>query len=247
MTTNANSPIVAKTLAVAKHGTFTSLITRKQGTTRGKGCDKKVFGDDLVQTLLVTGFDYGNLVQKSLDGLAKVVPADVIASAAKKGTTLDEATVLLAIDELRASFMDSLDGSNCSTTDHVYEPLVVDGGTVQGARVYKCAKDTGKACHCRTCTGDEKAPLDGTVYLQGIRIWTKVLEAAKNGPVPPAKSAPKTVAKDIVRFALPVGKYVSYRLEPKTEFMLRAGGSAVIESTEKGFMMTDEVFAVLAA
>jgi hypothetical protein len=66
----------------------------------------------------------------------------------------------------------------------------------------------------------------GTIYLQGLIISSKVLEADPNGPVPGSKSAPLTVAKEIIRRMLPISRYVSYRLTPDSGFLLRAGGAA---------------------
>jgi hypothetical protein len=89
--------------------------------------------------------------------LDKVTDEMVIAKAAKKGKTLTAAVVAEARVEVEESFNKTLAGTNESTTEHVYEPLVNDGETVQGARVYKCAASQGVKCHCRACTGDEKA------------------------------------------------------------------------------------------
>jgi len=241
--TNANSKLLAAVLNDAKAG-FTGLITTKVGVTRGKGAAKMVYGDDTIHTVIVTGFKYENLVAKSLAAVNDMTDDAVIAKALTKGVTVDAATVAVARAELVDSFTSSLAGTNESTTDAVYEPLVVDGETVRGARVYKCVGTP--ACHCRNCTGDEKAPLTGTIYLQGIRVWSKVLVAAVNGPAPEPKSAAKTVAKDIIRGSLPVAKYVSYRLEPGTSFALRAGGTAEVEATNKGFTVTDEIMDVIA-
>lgn len=247
MNTNANSKLLASILADARIGTFTGLVTTKVGKTV-KGV---TYGNDRVHTVIFTGFNYGRLVMRSLAQLGAIETETVIAKAAKRGHTITEADVEQAREELRESFQKSVAGENESTTSHVFDPLVVDGETVTGARVYKCVAETHdengevRECRCRTCTGDEKAPLSGTIYLTGLRIHSTVLEASVNGPIPPVKSAPKTIAKDTMRDILPIGRFVQYRLEPGTDFILRAGGTAVAEATQKGFVVTDEIVDVL--
>lgn len=221
-TTNSNSLPLASYLAEGRHGTFTGLLTTKVGTVRGG----KVYGNDRVQTVFITGFSYENLVRRSLTALPKVDAMKMVAKVAKKGHTITVADVEAARAELQTSFEETLAGTNESTTENVYEPLTLNGVTVIGSRVYKCAAEMGIRCHCRDCTGDPRAPLTGTVYLQGLKIWSRIEEAAPNGPIPEPKSAPKTLAKNALRSVLPVSRYVSYRLEPSTDYILRVGGTA---------------------
>lgn len=246
--TNANLAAVAAALEDGKLGTFTGLVTRKRGKDRGRGADKKTYGDDLVHVLLVTGFKYRSLCERSLGELNGLDLVTLANAEAKKGTCGYEGrgknakAVPLTLEhfeaakaELAESLAKSEAGLNEATHDHVYEPLVVDGVTVRGARVYRCCKDDpDHECRCRDCTGDAKAPLDGTVFLQGLKVGETVLEPAANGPVPGAKSNPKAVAKGLLRRYLPVARYVSYRLEPGKEFTLRVGGAAAVEANENG-------------
>ncbi len=179
------------------------------------------------------------------DAKDKVIDVD-----GRKALTSDKATVGQFGDASigLAKTLDifkSLAGTNESTTDHVYDPLVVNDVDVRGSRVYKCVKGS-TACHCRACTGDEKAPLDGTIYLQGLAVWSVVLTPAANGPVPTPKSAPKTLAKNALKSFLPVSKYVSYALEPGTSFVLAAGGTAMASASSKGFNVTDEIVDVVS-
>jgi len=249
MDTNAHSALTARVLADARVGTFTGLITRKVGVERGRGADRKVYGDDLVHTVIFTGFSYTNLVRRSLEALKGVTDAEVVAKdAIRNGTArFTEADVAAARAELVESFEKTLAGTNESTTDAVYEPLVVDGETVKGARVYRCKRQAGAEgeCHCRDCAGDARAPKDGTIYLQGLAVWSTVLEAAPNGPAPEPNSSPKTLAKEALRKHCPIRKYVSYRLEPKGSWSLRAGGTAAVEATSKGFVVTDAILDVI--
>lgn len=249
MNTNANAPEVAALLADARVGTFTGLVTTKKGTVKG-GVQ---YDNDTVHTVVFTGFRYDRLVARSLAALDNVDAADIVAKAAKDGHTITTADVDMALAELRDSYTKTLAGTNESTTAHVYEPLVVDGETVRGARVYKCVAETTDAngeprvCHCRNCTGDAKAPMPGTIYLQGLRVFNEVLVPAPNGKAPAPKSAAKTIAKNTITRGLPVSKYVSYSLEPGTDFILRAGGAAAVEATKAGFKVDAKVTATIDA
>jgi len=240
MDTNATNAALALTLANARNGTFTGLITQKIGEERGAKGSKVRYGDDLVHVVLYTGFRYENLVVRSRELLQAMNPADLVTEFATKGIAAGDgsairlADVCKAVADLDESFKASLDGTAVSTVEHVYEPLVVDGQVVRGAKVYKCVAAEGIPCHCRNCTGDQKAPVPGQINLSGLKIGEKVIEAAVNGPVPYAKSRADVVAKNIIRSRLPVGKYVSYRLEPGADFILRAGGTAAIAADKDG-------------
>lgn len=252
MKTNATSVANAFALASANKGTFTSLIITKQGKEVGG----VVYGDDTVCTVIVTGFKYDRLVQRSLDKALTLTDADLerlIAgktgydgrgkNAVERAVTLADAKDALA--ELVASFQETLAGTNESTTDHVFDPLLVtdDQGnteTVRGARVYKCVSgDPNHVCRCRTCTGDSRAPVSGQINLSGLAIGTSVLAPAPNGSAPATKSGAKTVAKDAIRGCLPVSRYVSYRLDPSASWVLKAGGAAAIEADGNGVRVSN--------
>jgi hypothetical protein len=238
--TNATCTTLATTLSDARKGTFTGLVIRKEGVTRGRGPAKLTYGDDLVHVVIVSGFRYERLVTRSLAKLNALVVDDIVAEFSERGVKDGEGNLVgkteieKAVADLRDSFTSTLAGTNESTTDHVFDPLVVEGETVRGARVYKCVAGTEHPCHCRNCTGDPKAPLPGQINLSGLKIGEVVLEAAKNGPVPPSKSRGDVVAKNILRSRLPVGRYVSYRLEPGDDYILRAGGTAALAADSAG-------------
>jgi hypothetical protein len=139
---------------------------------------------------------------------------------------------------LSESFKRTIEGTNVSTTDAVYEPLVADGELVKGGRVYRCKVATGATgdCHCYACTGNEKAPKDGTIYLQGLQIWKKVITPAANGPMPEPKSSLNTIIKNVMRKACPVSRYVSYALEVGEKWSLKAGGAGTLEASAVGFV-----------
>ena len=298
--TNANSALLANLLSNANVGTFTGLVVRKKGEQRGPKGAKQTFGDDLVHTVIMTGFRYDRLVQRALDALNGLEPKALVAEADTKGlkgwarvwtksakvgdlravadqygvdadvtgkgplvaalegipaistgqtqVRVTHHDMVAAISKLRESFERTLDPDqeSTSTTDHIYEPLVVDGETVRGCRVYKCVADMPDVeCHCRNCTDNPKAPLPGTIYIQGLQVWSKVIEPAPNGPKPKAKSGSAGVATRVIESHLPTRKYVSYALEPGTDFVLRAGGTAVTESTKAGFVVTDAIVDIL--
>ena len=86
---------------------------------------------------------------------------------------------------------------------------------VQGSRVY-----TGKGR-----SEDPRAPVPGTIYVQGVKLGQRVVTPAANGPWR-ANSKPKTLAKDIIKEGLPVGLYCQYRLEPERVQAMAVGGKA---------------------
>jgi len=229
-----------------KASNFSSIVTRLKGETRGKGAEKKVYGDDLVQMVLVTGIIYPKLTERSLAKLATLAPADVVEQLKAKGRLDKDGNVPTvkdvwdAIEELRESFTRSTEGTNESTTDHVYDPLVWEGETVRSGRVYKCvAGNPDHECHCRVCTGDERAPLPGTIYLKGLSVSRLVLDPAPNGPIPASKSGAKVVAKDYIKGLLPVSRFRTIPLEPGKEWSLHIGGAAIAEA-EKNQIVIDE-------
>jgi len=249
MSTNANSALLAALLADARVGTFTGLVTRKVGVERGAADNKVRYGDDEVHVCLFTGFKYVGLCERSLTALATLSDADLLAEAQANGVArawsgrgknaveveLTLADFAAAREELIDSFSKSIAGTNESTTDDVFEPLVVDGAAVRGARVYtgqtEAAKKAGRAPAAKT----------GTIYLQGLQITSRVITPAPNGPKPASQSAPKTVAKELLRCRLPISRYVSYKLEPGTEFLLRSGGTAEVEAEKAGIHFTPEM------
>lgn len=151
------------------------------------------------------------------------------------------ADVQEALDRLQASWTLSRDGQNVSTNDHVFEPLVVNGETVRGCRVYCGQTDEAKAA------GIPAPASVGTIYLHGLQISRTVVEAAPNGPAPESKSGPRVVAESFITGKTPMANYRSYRLEPGTDFILRAGGTAMVEAEKAGIKLTTEIRDALKA
>ena len=254
MVTNASSITDALNVvgAVQERG-FTTLVTTKQGAIK----NGILYGDDTVMSVIVTGFRYDSLVRKSLDQVLAMSDDDLTAlvdgkvgmdgrgkSAVEGPVTLADA--IAARDELVTSFRDTLDGNNESTTAHVYEPLVIDNESVKGARVYQCVAGTTHKCHCRTCTGDARAPVEGQINLSGLLVGRKVLVPAANGPAPEGKSMRKTVAKDAIRARLPLSRYVTYRLEPQGDWILKSGEEAVSSASSENIVIRDGLVEELA-
>jgi hypothetical protein len=215
---NTNNSMSAAALAAAMPAcTFSSIIYRKVGKEQGRGAAKQVVGNDLVKQVFLLGFRYDNLCQRSLDVLATI---DLTALLAEWGGTVGGHPIDLAgLEQARLEVEESLrlsrDGENDSTTDDVFEPFIVDGETVRGGRVY---------------VGGTASPV-GTLYIQGLLISSTTLEAG-NPAKPRAYREARTAAKDALRRLLPVGKYVSYRLTPEQEYILKVGGQAVTDCTE---------------
>jgi len=119
VSSNALSLANAAALASANKGTFTSLLTTKQGTEKGG----VLYGDDTVLAVIVTGFRYGRLIERSLDKLAALTDDDLAAlvdgkvgmdgrgkNAVERAVTLADAQA--ARDELIASFTETLAGTS---------------------------------------------------------------------------------------------------------------------------------------
>lgn len=225
--TNANSTMTAAALADSDRNAMTRLIIRKKGKTRGRGDAKKVYGDDLVEVLMQTGFNYHDVVRQSWEDLKNLDINDIVGEMSGKvdgkGNPITRDDIAAAMQELHNSFSATLDGRNEASTDGNFETLEVDGEKVPAIRVY-----TGKK------PGQKKASeglVKGTIYINGLKIDEKVLEPAANGPTPAPKSKAKTIAKRFVRSKLPVGRYVMYELPPEGKpFICRPGGTTAFHS-----------------
>jgi len=230
MITNANSAKLAATLASARPG-FAGLIYTKVGRVVGG----VLYQNDTVHDTINHGGLYQGekgLKARDLDALAKVSDKEILDFIAAKGIHgwkgRGDKAVKVEIDNLHVQAARAKIEASCnkSTTDHVYETLVVNGKSIRGARVYVCT-GTDK-CKCRNCNPDnERAPLPGTIYLTGLLEHREVIAPAPNGRAPYPKSNPVTVARRLFERNLPSRKFVSYRLEPGTDFILAIDGAKV--------------------
>lgn len=245
--TNAQDATTAATLSsigASGNGTLASIILRKKGTVRGTAPNKVIYGDDYVHVLIWTGFTYKALVERSHKKLHEIwgqgsLFKDLLKTVIDQGhfdATLDD--VAVAVQELDANFLKVInggeyeeDGPYVPSEDHVavWEPLKVDGQVVQGAKVY-VGQGNSK---------DPRAPVKGTIYIDGVKLGEKVLEAAPNGHWL-AKQKPKTVAKEILRSMLPVGLYVRYCLAPESVTLTKVGAEAANHAKSAGVHVEPE-------
>jgi len=260
MTTNANSSTLAALISDSTRcARFASLVQTLKGVVRlapgeKRGGRKITCGDHTVRDTFVSGGNYGNLTRKSLaEAIALWVDAvtydpttglvdtisfkgGAIAALVAEGrqgwtgrgknavqVTLTTADYEAALTEQINSFVKTLAGTNESTTDHVYESLVVDGEKIRGYRVYVGPTDPKAA----------PAATPGTIYLQGLLVGRKVITKAQHDK-PAGKSGAKSVAKKHLRSFLPVRRYVSYCLQPGSDFILNLGSDAVSASDAAG-------------
>ena len=226
-----NEPKLAATLAElggSDQGTLVFLELRKKGVVRGKGDDKVVYGDDLVQVLLWAGFSYKALVERSYKKLHEYwgrgdFVTRLIGAAKAEGredVTVQDAT--MAIQEIESAFLRVIRAPDKDGTEppegefeSVWEPLEVGGVRIRGAKVYKGAGNPE----------DHRAPVPGTVYMDGVKLGEKILVEAPNGTWS-AKQKPKTVVKEIIRAWLPVGLYARYSLEIGNRLTVKVAAEA---------------------
>ena len=239
MQTNAASEHFATTLeelGTLDQGTLVSLQTRKKGVARGAKGSRMVYGDDLVHVLLWTGFEYKALVERSRRKLLALNDGTLIRKLTKVAhdhgfggaNTTDSS---LAIQEVQAWLDQACAPSQAFLTDDpgVWKPLVVNGTMVKGCRVYN-----GPAK-----PQDGRAPVPGRIYIQGMKLGEKILEAAPNGPWE-TQSSMKTSAKKLLRSQLPVGLYAQYVLEPNVVGDLKVGRAASAAAQLAGVLVDPE-------
>jgi hypothetical protein len=241
MTTNANSSTLAALISDSTRcARFVSVVTTLKGVERlapgeKRGGLKVRMGNDTVRDTFVAGANYGTLKAKDAEILDALTGADLDAMVADghtawsgRGKNATQVAVTradfdLALAEMIDSTAKTLAGTNTSTTDHVYESLEVDGAKVRGYRVYVGPTDPNAT----------PASTPGTIYVQGLRVGRKVIEAAQYAR-PVSKSSAKSVAKRIITRLLPSRRYVSYCMEPGTDFILNLGSDAVSASDAAG-------------
>jgi hypothetical protein len=225
--TNATEPTTAATLAALTEldqGTLLTVVVRKMGDARGSNGSKVIYGDDQVHVIIWTGFSYRALIARSHkmlnQQLAKGGYIERLARATleeHEGATIED--VCEALQETREWFRKVLAGDTCGPgappLGSVWEPLEIDGVKVRGSRIYN-GPDRPE---------DDRAPVPGTIYVQGVKLGEKVVTPAPNGPWRP-NSKPKTLAKNIIKESLPVGLYCQYRLQPERSSGLAVGAAA---------------------
>ena len=200
--TNALDIGLAAHLSEIEGETIVSLVTRKKGKAHGKGDDRKTYGNDLVHVLVWAGWDYTNLVKLSLAylrGFAK--GGRPVMSLVKESQRLGyEGKVTaedacLAIQEIRASFYDSLAKNNgggapgasgyqgSSKRAEHWRTLEVNGAKYPTLKVYIGPPSTAP-----------RAPIPGHIYLHGLKLGEKIIESS-NGIWRPNSSLKVSTAK----------------------------------------------------
>ena len=192
-------------------------------------------GDHVVETVLLVGMSYLSMVKRSRDilvgaatntGFAESVVSDMVEKGLADEITGVPVTVTDVLDAVNGTvrgrkglvtaYEETLAGTNeDSTSDHVYEPLTVDGDVVTGCKVYVGAGDKE----------DPKAPVRGTVYLAGVTMASKVVEASPNGDKVPSRRGAVAMVKDYLEatLELPAARYRTYRILPGEAFEVRCG------------------------
>lgn len=222
-TTDLRTASLLAEIASQDQGTLFTAVVHKMGEERGNNGSRLVYGDDRVHVLIWTGFSYHALIARSHKmlehQLGKGRYIERLARAAlneHEGTTIQD--VCHALQEVRDQFRKVLSRSDLGPmmpSESVWEPLVVDGQLIQGSRIYR-----GKRV-----SEDPRAPVPGTIYVQGVKLGEKILSLAPNGPWK-ADSKPKTLVKRIIKESLPVGLYCQYRLDPTRVTAICVGAEA---------------------
>jgi len=220
-------------------GTLVSVQLKKKGVQRGPATARVIYDDDFVHVLLWSGFHYQALVERSFKKLHQLWGAGDLAKklikavqdAGHLGVTVGD--VMSAIQEIEESLLKVIksgqkveDGNGESSRAEdtgevedspksVWTPLEVGGRIIRGAKVYNGDGDLT----------NPRAPIKGTVYIDGVKLGEKLLTPAKNGSWK-ANQKPKTVAKNILRGWLPIGLYVRYSLEPERLLSVKVGEAA---------------------
>lgn len=216
-------------------GTLVSVRLKKKGVARGPATSRVTYDDDFVHVLIWSGFHYQSLVERSfkklhqLWGAGNLVQKLIQATQDAGQLAVTVGDVTSALQEIEASFLKVIrsgqmvedgngesdradDEESAEERVSVWKPLEVDGKIIRGAKVYDGDGDLT----------DKRAPIKGTVYIDGVKLGEKVLTQAKNGSWKP-KQKPKTVAKNILRSMLPIGLYVRYSLEPERLLDVKVG------------------------
>ncbi len=244
MTTNAANTRTAAALFNACEngnlkGRFFSLVRTNAGQLRGRAPNKIRVNDTTVQYVGITGFNYAALCERSRAQLAVLVSdPDFVDSLVTP--TVDRNTVLEAIAAVDESLAKSAAGVNESTSADAYEPLVVDGTSIPGSKVYTGTTDAkGNDTSERKSNGRRSTEV-GDIVLNVLVVGSKVLEEAEHTHFP--NSRPLTVAKKAIRRLLPIGRFRTFPLRASGEgatWRLRIGNEAVLHANENGVNLGD--------
>jgi len=257
MGTNGTPTRLALTLGdslASDHWTnrMVSIAVQKVGAVRGGKANPVRYGDDKVLSIMLPT-SYMNVQTRTLDILIEELRSnpdlftDLAAKADSRGikgwakgqeVAITAADFKKAYDALVASLTKTVNGVNQSTSEHVYEPLVVDGQNVPCAKVYVGGGNPD----------DKRTPIVGSIYVSGLQLAQHVLEEAENGPVPSSKSRADVVAKRLVTawLKLPNRRWRTYRLPANEAWRIKTGAdAAVVCDTNKVAVSSADVTEVL--
>ena len=221
------------TFGTSAEGDLVYLETTKKGVRR-RG---SVHDNDTVAVLVWTGFEYKALIERSVRKMASLqsghkLVSNLALACSEQAAGADLSEVCAAIQETELWFHRVLtsprgfDPLSEPKDPTVWKPLIVDGKHVHGCRIWDGVPNP-----------EVPEPLvPGTVYLQGVKLGEAVLTKAASSWA--TRSAPKTVAKRILRSWLPVGLYVQYALVPGTH--LSTGQEAVRQAKVAGISVDPE-------
>lgn len=243
-TTNAGDTTIASALVELTkldQGTLLVAEIHKMGDARGPADGRVIYGDDLVRVIIWTGFSYRALIERSDKMLRRQLAQGGYIERLARLTLEEHAETTIedvchALQETQDWLRRVLAGDNNgagpspSVMGVPWEPLQIDGALVRGSRVYN-GPDRSPL--------DDRAPVPGTIYVQGVKLGQKVLVPARNGAWR-ADSKPKSLAKRIIKEALPVGLYCQYRLEPERVNSVAVGEAACRESRAWGIGINSE-------
>lgn len=239
---------LANLVDLHEQGTLFTACIHEMGGEYGPAGKKLVYGDNIKQVLIWTGFSYRALISRSMKALThQLGKGGYIESLAQATLEVHEDTtiedVCHALQETRTGYRSVLAKSTEEDTDEgpgpgpgpgIWEPLEIGGIKVRGCFIY-----AGKAR-----PEDPRAPIPGTVYVRGLKLGEKMVTPAPNGQWK-ADSKPKTLAKQIIKEGLPVGLYRSYRLEPSRVSGIAVAKAAVEVAREQKILIDPEILTKL--
>lgn len=230
-----HAPALAEIGRLAQ-GTLLFLQTQKKGVERGRAGAKTLYGDDVVQVLMWTGFSYEAIIERSrkkLDALSDrgTLISDLARAGHEFNVSIADSAVAIQetrewFDRVLAPHSEKIDGEGLNA---LWEPL-----TVQGVRVPMCKVYRGVAR-----PGERRAPIPGHIYIQGMKLGEKVVRPAEHGPWHTLKGT-KTIAKDLLKSWLPIGLYSQYTLDPSLSAHLVAGEQAASRAKATGIPVDPE-------
>jgi len=189
------------------------LVTTKKGKVCGRGADKKRRGADKVAAIVKIGVDYETLVKESKEICeGPNFALKVFEAVIKKGVTYGKGNTPVTLEDCEVAVAETIAGFERTLNpdptlvparENPYKPLVWDGETIRGVKVYNGKGDGGV----------------GDLHVYGLIEDKKTLVADE--PIP--ASVPRkgtTAVKPHIRRMLPIARWVQYSLTAGTEYTI---------------------------